>query len=72
MNLENLLKANQIQWELKEKYVDRLLLLYPEYLIFRSATHPEYFVFRLKSEEWSEDQSNDIYIHYTQLYSISR
>lgn len=72
MNLENLLKANQIQWELKEKYVDRLLLLYPEYLIFRSAPFPEYFVFRLKSEEWNEDQSNDIHIHYTQLYSISR
>jgi len=71
MDLKNLIKANEIQWNLKEMYVDRLLRWYPDYLIFRSAPHPEYFVFRLKSEEWSEDHSNDIYIHYTQLCDIT-
>lgn len=77
MNLDNLIKGNEIAWNLIDTYLLRLRELYPEYEIFPSVSEPDFIIFRKKIGEskfdkFTVDIKTDIKVHYTQLYSISR
>lgn len=71
MNLDNLIKANKIQWDLIDFYLDRIHKWYPNYFIMQSGINETCFVFYLKSEIEKGIYKEVTRIHYTQLSSLT-
>lgn len=81
MNLQNLLRANEVDRLLADTlYVDRLRRLYPDYQIFVKQSDPEFFYFRkkvgqstfgVKPNIFTVGITKDVKVHYTQLYKLT-